>query len=98
MEEIGIAFVPIEGYGDFTEGDIDSRWPIRNTLPSGPVQLVYDLENVFVKAIPSQHDALQKALQLLSDRRPGRPIVLITGTYFLTPESPGAAYLSGPFY
>jgi len=63
VEDIGCTFVPINGYGDYYEGELETRWPERNSLPPGPIQLAYDIENCFVKAIPSQHEALQVALK-----------------------------------
>lgn len=83
LEDIGASLVPLEGYGDFTEADIDSRWPIRNTIPEGPPQLVFDMENCFINSMPSQHEAQQRALKILNEQHPGRPIVLVTEGVFL---------------
>jgi UDP:flavonoid glycosyltransferase YjiC (YdhE family) len=83
LEAIGASLVPIEGYGDYTEADIDSKWPIRKTLPEGPIQFAYDMENCFINSIPTQYEAQQRALKLLNEQHPGRPIVLITESVFL---------------
>lgn len=82
MEGDGASFVSLEGYSDFTEADIDPKWPVRKTLPPGPIQLAYDLEHCFVDAIPSQHEALQKALRKLKDRYPDRKTVIVSGKWF----------------
>lgn len=83
LEAIGASLVPIEGYGDYTEGEIDSRWPVRKTLESGPIQLAFDLENCFINSIPSQYEAQQRALKLVDEQQPGRPVVLVTEGMFL---------------
>jgi UDP:flavonoid glycosyltransferase YjiC (YdhE family) len=80
---MGASFVPISGYGDFTEEDIPKRWPIRETLPEGPVQLAFDMEEVFIRSMTSQHEAEQTALQMLNDKQPGRSIVVVTEGAFL---------------
>jgi len=83
IEQIGASHIPLDGYADFTEADIDTRWPIRNTLPPGPVQFAHDVEQVFVNPIPSQYEALQRALRLLNNQHPGRPIVLVSEGLYL---------------
>ncbi len=75
FEEVGCTYVPFEGYADYWEGDIPIRWPVRATLPPGPVQMSYELEHWFYRAIPGQHEALQKAMKMLTERYPARPIV-----------------------
>ncbi|KAH8659169.1 hypothetical protein BGZ60DRAFT_382178 [Tricladium varicosporioides] len=82
IEEIGADFVPIEGYGDWYEGDLATRWAERNLLPPGPVQLAYDLEECFIKSIPSQHEALQVAIKKLQTAHPGRPIIQVSEAVF----------------
>jgi len=94
LEEIGCDYVPLEGYGDFYEGDFERLFPERFELPQGPVQLAYDLEHVFMKVIPSQHAAMQKAIRKVSEANPGRPIVQITEGVFqggvpITKGAPG---------
>lgn len=83
VEEIGCHYVAIEGYGDFYEAELETRWPERNTLPAGPVQLAYDVEHAFVRVVPSQHEAMQKAIKMNMERYPGRPIVQLSETIFL---------------
>ncbi|KAH6673788.1 putative UDP-glucuronosyltransferase 2A3 [Halenospora varia] len=82
IEEIGADFVAIEGYGDWYEGDFQTRWAERNLLPPGPVQLAYDLEECFIKSIPSQHDAMQVAIKKLQTAHPGRPIIQVSEAVF----------------
>jgi UDP:flavonoid glycosyltransferase YjiC (YdhE family) len=83
IEEIGATFIPLSGYADFTEAEIETRWPVRKTLTPGPEQLTYDMEHVFVRAIPSQHEAQQAALKILNETNPGRPIVLVSEAVYL---------------
>jgi UDP:flavonoid glycosyltransferase YjiC (YdhE family) len=83
IEEIGATFFPLSGYADFTEAEIDTRWPVRKTLTPGPEQLTYDMEHVFVRAVPSQHEAQQAALKMLNETHPGRPIVLVNEAVYL---------------
>jgi UDP:flavonoid glycosyltransferase YjiC (YdhE family) len=83
IESMGASFVPISGYGDFTEEDIPKRWPIRETLPEGPIQLAFDMEEVFIRSMTSQHEAEQTALQMLNDKQPGRSIVVVAEGAFL---------------
>ncbi|KAK0102189.1 hypothetical protein ONS95_001015 [Cadophora gregata] len=82
LEEIGCDYVSIEGYGDFYEGDFESRFSERFALPQGPVQLAYDMEHVFLKVIPSQHVAMQRAIKKVSEANPGRSIVQIAESVF----------------
>jgi hypothetical protein len=84
--------VPLSGYGDYTEAEIDERCPVRETLPKGPVQLAFDLEECFIKFIPSQHEAQQTALRIHKERHPGRPIILLNEGIFYgsLPEMAGA--------
>ncbi|CZR69745.1 related to N-glycosyltransferase [Phialocephala subalpina] len=92
IEEIRASLVPLSGYGDYTEAEIDERWPVRETLPKGPVQLAFDLEECFIKSIPSQHEAQQTALRILKEKHPGRPIILLNEGIFYgsLPEMAGA--------
>ena len=94
LEEVGCDYVPLEGYGDFYEGDFERLFPERFELPQGPVQLAYDIEHVFMKVIPSQYAAMQKAIRKVSEANPGRPIVQITEGVFqggvpITQGAPG---------
>ncbi|KAH6717260.1 putative UDP-glucuronosyltransferase 2A3 [Leptodontidium sp. MPI-SDFR-AT-0119] len=82
LEEVGCDYVPIEGYGDFYEGDFERLFPERFDIPQGPLQLAYDLEHIFMRVIPSQHAAMQKAMKKVSEANPGRPIVQITEGVF----------------
>lgn len=61
---------------------IDAKWPERNKLPPGPVQLAFDIEHCFVRSIPSQHEAMQEALKILTEKHPGRPIVQVNESVF----------------
>lgn len=92
IEEIGASFVPLSGYSDFTERELDSRWPVRATVPAGLPQLMFDMENVFINVIPSQHESQQRALKMLHEKHPGRPIVSINEGIFWgsTPIMAGA--------
>jgi UDP:flavonoid glycosyltransferase YjiC (YdhE family) len=94
IEDMGASFVPLSGYGDYTEEDIPTRWPIRETLPAGPVQLAFDMEEIFIKSIPSQYEAEQVALKDLSQKHPGRPVIVLTEGAYLG-SLPGASGARG---
>ena len=83
IEDIGASFVPVLGFGDWYEGDFDTRWPAKNTLAPGREQLAHDIEEVFVKSLTTQHEALQTALRDLTEKYPGRPIVQVNEGFFL---------------
>ncbi|TVY80394.1 UDP-glucosyltransferase A1 [Lachnellula suecica] len=83
LEDAGCNFVPINGYGDWTDESLDTRFSAREKLPPGPAQLGWDIENIFLKSIPSQHDALQVAMKNMTAKHPGKPIVqLIEGAFW----------------
>ncbi|KUJ16794.1 putative UDP-glucuronosyltransferase 2A3 [Mollisia scopiformis] len=82
VEEVGCHYVAIEGYGDWYEAELNTRFAERNTLPPGPVQLSYDIEHCFVRPIPTQHEAMQKAIKMNMERHPGRPIVQLSESVF----------------
>lgn len=44
----------------------------------GPTCFNHDLIHIFCKSLPSQHEAIQKALKLISTQHPRRPIVFIS--------------------
>ncbi|KAH6892492.1 MGT family glycosyltransferase, partial [Thelonectria olida] len=44
----------------------------------GPDAFIHDLINIFCKSLPSQHEALQRALRMLSNKYSGTPIILMT--------------------
>jgi hypothetical protein len=69
---------PLEGYGDWREADLESRWPERKFLPPGPQQLSFDIEECFMKSIPSQFEASQRAMKILRDKYPGRKIIQVS--------------------
>jgi hypothetical protein len=47
----------------------------ENSLLPGPQQLSFDIEECFMKSIPSQFEASQKAMKMLREKSPGRKIV-----------------------
>lgn len=82
FEEIGCTYVPLEGYADWWEGELNERWPGRTKL-AGPEQLASDFENCFVKTIPGQYEALQRTMKLIRDKHPHRPVIQISEGLFL---------------
>lgn len=92
VEEVGCHYVAIEGYGDFCEEDFETKWPERKTLPPGPAQISFDVEQCFVRPLTSQHEALQKAIKMNMEKYPGRPIVQVCESVFqgAIPVSMGA--------
>ncbi|KAF4443738.1 MGT family glycosyltransferase [Fusarium austroafricanum] len=81
VESIGAAFVPVEGYGDFydlTSWDLDPNWPKGKKHLEGPACFNHDLIHIFCKSLPSQHEAIQRALAILKAEHPQRPVVTMT--------------------
>jgi hypothetical protein len=78
MEEIGCTYVPLKGYGDWAEAGLESKWPKRKFLLPGPQQLSFDIEKCFMKSIPSQFEASQKAMKMLREKYPGRKIIQVS--------------------
>ncbi|CZT00493.1 hypothetical protein WAI453_009303 [Rhynchosporium graminicola] len=83
LEELGCDYVSIKGYGDFYEEDFEKLFSERGKLVQGPSQLAYDIENIFIKAMPSQYAAMQNAMKKVTEANPGRPVVQITEGMFL---------------
>jgi UDP:flavonoid glycosyltransferase YjiC (YdhE family) len=84
IEAIGATLIPLEGYADFTEADIEAKGPLkRSDIPAGPEQVVYDMEYLFVKPIPEQYAAQQRAMKILSEKHPGRPIVVCNEGFYM---------------
>ncbi|OIW26901.1 MGT family glycosyltransferase [Coniochaeta ligniaria NRRL 30616] len=80
-EAVGAEFVSVEGYGDFydlTSWDLDTDWPPGQKHLEGPACFSHDLIHVFCRSLPSQHEAIQRALKKLSAQNPHRPIILMT--------------------
>ncbi|KAK3337594.1 MGT family glycosyltransferase [Cercophora scortea] len=81
IEAAGASFVPVLGYGDYydlTSWDLDADWPAGKKHMEGPACFNHDLIHIFCKSVPSQHEAIQRALQQLHDQNPDRPIILMT--------------------
>ncbi|KAK6210648.1 hypothetical protein LQW54_005997 [Pestalotiopsis sp. IQ-011] len=81
VEAVGASFVSVEGYGDFydlTSWDLDQDWPVGKKHMEGPDCFNHDLIHIFCKSLPSQHDAIQRALKTLSSEHPHRPVILMS--------------------
>ncbi|KAK3315856.1 MGT family glycosyltransferase [Apodospora peruviana] len=101
VEAVGASFVAVQGYGDFydlTSWDLDLDWPAGKPHLEGPACFNHDLIHIFCKSLPSQYDAIQRALKLLTatnnDNQRQRPIILMTeslnfGALPLTLGAPG---------
>ncbi|TVY91930.1 UDP-glucosyltransferase A1 [Lachnellula willkommii] len=48
----------------------------------GVTILAHDIEHCFVRSIPSQHEAMQEAMKMLTEKHPGRPIVQVAEGMF----------------
>ncbi|KAF4332178.1 MGT family glycosyltransferase [Fusarium beomiforme] len=80
-ESIGAVFVPVEGYGDFydlTSWDLDANWPEGKNHLEGPACFNHDLIHIFCKSLPSQHEAIQRALTMIKTEHPQRPVFIMT--------------------
>ncbi|KAJ3545246.1 hypothetical protein NM208_g2605 [Fusarium decemcellulare] len=84
IEATGASFFPVDGYGDYhdiddlRERELGDRWPILQKTLHGPDAFIHDLIYIFCKSLASQHEALQKAMKMLGDKYPNRPIILMT--------------------
>ncbi|KAM0544997.1 hypothetical protein ACHAPJ_011578 [Fusarium lateritium] len=81
VEGTGASFVSVEGYGDFydlTSWDLDADWPEGEKHLEGPACFNHDLIHIFCKSLPSQHEAIQRALKVLRSEHPERPIFVMT--------------------
>lgn len=81
VEAIGASFLSVQGYGNFhdlTSWDLDTSWPAGQKHLEGPACFSHDLIHIFCKSLPSQHEAIQKALKTLRTRNPASPIFLLT--------------------
>ncbi|KAB8303359.1 hypothetical protein EYC80_004791 [Monilinia laxa] len=83
LEAIGATFVPLQGYSDFSDlpSELAKRWPLKETF-QGPAQMLFDMEYIFVNSMISQFHSIQSALKLMTDKHPGRPIVLLHDLVF----------------
>ena len=81
IQDIGATFYPLSGLANFTEADLESRWPGLASIPLGAERLAYYFE-ILVDTIPSQHDAVQKALKDINEKDPHGTIVLINEVVF----------------
>ncbi|KAF5020197.1 hypothetical protein F66182_7762 [Fusarium sp. NRRL 66182] len=82
FEDIGCSYVAIQGYGDYVDEDRDAKWPEREKMQPGPEQLVWTLEQSFIKVIPDQLAAVQKAITKVREEYPGRPVVVLNESAF----------------
>ncbi|KAF7872547.1 hypothetical protein EAF04_003468 [Stromatinia cepivora] len=83
ISKLGATFVPLQGYSDF-DFHPDSwaeRWPARKGL-KGIEEMVFDIEHLFNKPIPSQFESAQHALKIMTEKDPGRPIVVLQDLTF----------------
>lgn len=53
--------------------------------------MLFDMEHIFLRPIPAQHAAIQRALRKLSEQYPGRKVVMVGEAMFKGQE----AILSG---
>ncbi|KEY73876.1 hypothetical protein S7711_06086 [Stachybotrys chartarum IBT 7711] len=83
FEDAGCSYVAIQGYGDYADEDRDAKWPERLSMPPGPEQFAWTLEQSFVRVIPDQLAAVQRAIAILREKYPGRPVVLLNESAFL---------------
>ncbi|ESZ95592.1 glycosyltransferase family 1 protein [Sclerotinia borealis F-4128] len=83
LEAIGAAFVPLQGYSDYDDSpsEMAKKWPLRESF-QGPARMLYDMEQLFLNAMPSQFESIQRALKIMTDKQPGRQIVLLNDVIF----------------
>ncbi|TEY37428.1 hypothetical protein BOTCAL_0519g00070 [Botryotinia calthae] len=83
VEAIGATFIPLEGYSNFNDSPsgVAEKWPVRETL-QGPAQMLFDMEHMFLNSMTSQFESVQKALKLMTDKNPGRTIIMVQDIIF----------------
>lgn len=60
VEQTGAVFAPLSGRADYDLATIDSS--VRDSLEPGPVQIEWDMREVFIGSLAEQHLALQRLL------------------------------------
>jgi MGT family glycosyltransferase len=63
IEAARIQFFPLPADVDYDTREVDAVFPERKQYAPGPEQLLFDMKRVFVDAIPSQFEGLQKTLR-----------------------------------
>ncbi|APA05541.1 hypothetical protein SS1G_09997 [Sclerotinia sclerotiorum 1980 UF-70] len=83
VEEMGVTFVPLQGYSNFIfdPEEWEARWPERKQL-NGIAELAFDMDHLFIKPIPSQFETIQRALKMMKEKDPGRPIIILQDLTF----------------
>lgn len=81
IKAMGASLVPLSGYSDFTEVDVDRLWPSRYDKAYGMEQFAYDTTHLFINPIPSQYETYQKALRMLT-ALDDRPVVVLNESDF----------------
>ena len=95
VEETGATVIPLRGWADYTESDTDLEiteeqkaagntihWSQRKVQEPGLPQMQWDLENIFIKSMPSQYEAIQRGLAAIKTRHPDKRIVLVSEGWF----------------
>lgn len=80
IESIGAKLIALEGIADIAEETLKDE---RESIPAGPAQFAFDMENYFVNPIPAQHFALQRALKILGEQHPGQRIVMLNESSYM---------------
>ena len=83
FEEVGCSYVAIQGYGDYWDGDRDAKFSERASIPPGIEQVSWTIEHSFIRVIPDQFAAVQKAIKMFKEQYPGRPVILLNESTFL---------------
>ncbi|MFC0505189.1 glycosyltransferase [Micromonospora costi] len=60
---IGARFQALPPEADLDDRKLDTRFPVRATLPPGPAQLSFDFENFFLGHLPAQARGLRALLE-----------------------------------
>ncbi|KAM0206837.1 hypothetical protein ACHAQI_008063 [Fusarium lateritium] len=83
FEDVGCSYVAIQGYGDYVDEDRETKWPERAAMPPGPQQFAWTVEQSFIKVIPDQLTAVQKAISKVKEENPGRPVIVLNESAFM---------------
>ncbi|OBS25284.1 hypothetical protein FPOA_05817 [Fusarium poae] len=83
FEDVGCSYVAIQGYGDYVDEDREAKWPERANMPPGPEQFAWTVEQSFIKVIPDQLAAVQKAIAKVREENPGRSVIVLNESAFM---------------
>jgi UDP:flavonoid glycosyltransferase YjiC (YdhE family) len=71
VEKIGAEYYETTGF--WPPGQLE----MREKIPIGPPRLLFDMENIFLAAIPGRSASLKALLEMLHERDPDREVIIV---------------------